>query len=275
MATAAKPEEIPVVEAIESQIQRQGIRTNKDVTELYLAHLNFTSVPELDAYRNLQVLRLNGNRLRSTSFLRSCQRLTELYLQDNKIYSIAGTMSHLTCLKVLSLHRNQLVKLEQVVKEFAFMQCLERLNLAENPLSQESDYRHYVIFQCPSLEIFDRLEVAILERREARKAYDQDQELIRDRLAFGRRAEGPPAICYPAQPPVSTPSGPKPRLGDSFFRDNLPYPNLDSAAEARRSKTSLVEFTHFDWSKIPRSAAQRLQKEKEVHPELVTVRLKI
>lgn len=275
MATTSRPEEIPAVEAIETQLKFQGIRTNKTVLELYLTQLQLRAVPLLDAYRNLQVLRLNGNCLRSTSFLRSCQRLTELYLQDNQIYSIVGTMIHLTSLKVLSLQRNQITKLEQVVKEFSFMQCLERLNLAENPITQEPDYRHYVIFHCPSVETLDLLGVTILERREARQAYDQDQELIRNRVAFGRRAEGPPTICYPTEPPVKTPNGSKPRLGDSFFRDNPPYSNLEAAAEARRSKTSLVEFTHFDWSKIPRCAEKRMQKNKEVQPELVTVRLKI
>lgn len=35
------------------------------------------------------------------------------------------------------------------------------------------------------------------ERVTARKIYDQEQEKIRETVAFGRRSEGPPTIYYP------------------------------------------------------------------------------
>ena len=37
------------------------------------------------------------------------------------------------------------------------------------------------------------------ERDAAKKIYDQEQEKIRETVAFGRRSEGPPALYYPAK----------------------------------------------------------------------------
>jgi len=43
------------------------------------------------------------------------------------------------------------------------------------------------------------IEVGKNETDLARTIYDQDQEKIRDTVAFGRRSEGPPAIYYPGE----------------------------------------------------------------------------
>ena len=37
------------------------------------------------------------------------------------------------------------------------------------------------------------------EREAAKKIYDQEQEKIRETVAFGRRSEGPPGLYYPAK----------------------------------------------------------------------------
>lgn len=39
-------------------------------------------------------------------------------------------------------------------------------------------------------------EVSKKERDTARRIYDQEQEKIRETVAFGRRSEGPPTIYY-------------------------------------------------------------------------------
>ena len=43
------------------------------------------------------------------------------------------------------------------------------------------------------------LEVLKGEREAAKKIYDQEQEKIRDTVAFGRRSHGPPALYYPTK----------------------------------------------------------------------------
>lgn len=55
-------------------------------------------------------------------------QIAELYLQDNQLTAITGTLHHLTCLQVLMLHNNQLTKLDKVVKEFKKMQVLKTLS---------------------------------------------------------------------------------------------------------------------------------------------------
>ena len=40
-------------------------------------------------------------------------------------------------------------------------------------------------------------EVLKEERDEGRALYDQENKAIADRIAFGRRSEGPPALYYP------------------------------------------------------------------------------
>ena len=37
------------------------------------------------------------------------------------------------------------------------------------------------------------------EREAAKKIYDQEQEKIRETVAFGRRSESPPALYYPTK----------------------------------------------------------------------------
>lgn len=43
---------------------------------------------------------------------------------------------------------------------------------------------------------FNSVEVSKKERDTARRIYDQEQEKIRETVAFGRRSEGPPTIFY-------------------------------------------------------------------------------
>ena len=52
----------------------------------------------------------------------------ELYLQDNMIVALNGSLRHLTCLQVLLLNGNQLLKLTDVVHELKAMQFLKTLS---------------------------------------------------------------------------------------------------------------------------------------------------
>jgi hypothetical protein len=43
------------------------------------------------------------------------------------------------------------------------------------------------------------LEVLKDEKDTAKKIYDQTQEKVREKIAFGRRSEGPPSFYYPGK----------------------------------------------------------------------------
>jgi Leucine-rich repeat (LRR) protein len=72
--------------------------------------------------------------LRRLSCLEHNERLSELYLHDNRLDSIAGALRHLTSLKVLFLHNIQLRQLASVVREFSKMQTLLNLSNEDNYL---------------------------------------------------------------------------------------------------------------------------------------------
>ena len=52
-----------------------------------------------------------------------------MYLQDNMLVELNGSLRHLTCLQVLLLNGNQLIKLTDVVHELRAMQCLKTLSM--------------------------------------------------------------------------------------------------------------------------------------------------
>ncbi|KAJ8354515.1 hypothetical protein SKAU_G00220820 [Synaphobranchus kaupii] len=106
--------------------------------------------------------------------------LTELYLHDNAITSISGALSHLTCLKILSLHNNELRRLEESVRELKRMQSLHTVN---------PQYRCYVVHYLPSVKMLDRKEVRQEERKAAFQQYSPERHRVLQSLAFGRRAE--------------------------------------------------------------------------------------
>ncbi|KAJ8298761.1 hypothetical protein KUTeg_022821 [Tegillarca granosa] len=228
-------------------MEKSGIRKDKDVEQLYLADSELTEVTDLSRFRLLKILWLNGNKLRRINCLKNNFNLAELHLHDNQLVEISGALQHLTCLKVLMLQNNQLTKLEKVVKEFLKMQTLHTL--------------------IPSVQLLDRQEVTKNEKDEARTIYDQDQEKIRDTVAFGRRSEGPPSIYYASR---SGRSSYKRDIGNSFIRDNPLYETKEDAINARRLKKSVTVFTTFDWSKLPNKEQRRQSDKPFDSPELIT-----
>ncbi|XP_065136813.1 leucine-rich repeat-containing protein 72 isoform X1 [Paramisgurnus dabryanus] len=141
----------------------------------------------------LRCVWLNNNKIRDicrTSF--NCC-LTELYLQNNDLISISGALRHLSCLCVLLLHNNQMKFLDETVEELKNMQDLHTLSLYLNPFTQYPEYRQYVLYHLPSLQLLDRKEVKLEERKEAFKMLSTERQRVLDSIAFGRRALPPPA----------------------------------------------------------------------------------
>ncbi|XP_045175128.2 leucine-rich repeat-containing protein 72-like isoform X2 [Mercenaria mercenaria] len=257
------------VQVIEAHLKDRGIKKDKDVVELYLAKQNLSECVELTRFKYLRCLWLNKNKLREITCLDNNFQLAELYLQNNQLTDIYGALQHLTSLQVLMLHNNQLTKLDKVVKEFNKMQCLRTLNLFNNPVAQEPDYRLYVIHSVPSIELLDRQEVLKGEKEASKKIYDQEQEKIRETVAFGRRSEGPPNLFYPGKEQQLTKFDTR-DLGNSFLRDSPLYASEEDASNARRLKKSVTLYTTFDWSKIPRIEERRQADTVFDSPEIIT-----
>ncbi|KAL4224483.1 Leucine-rich repeat-containing protein 72 [Mactra antiquata] len=254
---------------IEDHLATRNIKKDKDVTELYLAEKELTECTDLSRFKYLKCLWLNKNMLRQITCLENNFQLSELYLQNNQLTDVYGSLKHLTSLEVLMLHNNQITKLDLIVKEFKKMQCLKTLNLFNNPVAQEPDYRLFVIHSVPSAELLDRQEVLKSEKDNARKIYSQEREKIRETVAFGRRSEGPPNIYYPGNEQRLTKFDTR-DLGNSFLRDSPVYVSEDDAFNARRLKKSVTLYTTFDWSKLPRLEERRQTDNVFDSPEIIT-----
>jgi Leucine-rich repeat (LRR) protein len=79
-----------------------------------------------------------------------------LCLGNNRLTSLEGSFQKFKFIQTLFLNNNKLRNLDKnltILSEFSF---LKNLNLFGNPLAEEPEYRNRVIYQLPSLEIFDR-----------------------------------------------------------------------------------------------------------------------
>ncbi|XP_077979278.1 leucine-rich repeat-containing protein 72-like [Glandiceps talaboti] len=262
-------------ELIKTQMQKQGIRKDVDVTQLYLAESDLQQVSDLSRFKMLKYLWLNGNKLRRINCLKFNYRLAELYLENNQLVDISGAIQHLTSLHTIMLQRNQLTKLEETVKEFKKMQALKVLNLFSNPLAQEKEYRLYVIHHVPSVELLDRAEVLKEERDKAGQIYEQEWELLKESIAFGRRCEGPPIRGVTMSPDNNDMDYDPRRIVANNFH-SPPLPNPDDAVTTRAIKRSVMQYSVFDWSQIPKFEARRQQEPTEPQPipQVITVRFK-
>ncbi|KAM4689046.1 leucine-rich repeat-containing protein 72 [Discoglossus pictus] len=173
---------------IQQQLQKCGYKTDSEVSELYLGRKRLKEVTDLSRFRMLKYLWLNQNKLTRITCLSNNYRLTELYLNNNEIYDITGSLKHLTSLHTLFLNANELTNLQATVKELKGMINLRNLTLYHNPLAHDSDYRLYVIFQLPSVQLLDLKSVTPKEREEAFQVFNHRRTTVMQSLGFGRRA---------------------------------------------------------------------------------------
>ena len=144
----------------------------KDIIELHLGNRNIDKIGQFETFKNLEVLWLNKNKIRTVSGLGENKRIRALYLQDNRIESVSGSIPSMTSLQVLLLNGNRIKHLADTIKQLKLLTSLEQLNLCNNPCAEESNYRRFVIFHMPWLKILDRHEVKETERADAKAFYE-------------------------------------------------------------------------------------------------------
>jgi Leucine-rich repeat (LRR) protein len=124
--------------------------------EVYLGRRGIQMLVNFDHFKNLEVVWLNGNKLKTIEGLDSNFRIKELYLHDNQIKSLEGSLKNLLHLRTLALYNNELSDLDGVLKYFEGMTYLVHLELHDNPLSEEQHYKRRVVHALKRLQIFDR-----------------------------------------------------------------------------------------------------------------------
>eukprot|EP00825_Cyclidium_porcatum_P038495 TRINITY_DN4488_c0_g1_i3.p1 TRINITY_DN4488_c0_g1~~TRINITY_DN4488_c0_g1_i3.p1 ORF type:complete len:413 (+),score=95.67 TRINITY_DN4488_c0_g1_i3:169-1407(+) len=148
------------------------IKNNKcarETTEIHLANRNIQKLQKFEDFPNLEVLWLNDNKIEKLEGLDRNFRIKHLYLQNNKLKSVEGSFTILNHLETLSLYNNELRDLDKNIKQLQQYPSLKQLDLFENPLHEEPNYRLRVIYALPQLQILDRHLITLQEKKQADK----------------------------------------------------------------------------------------------------------
>ncbi|XP_027540679.1 leucine-rich repeat-containing protein 72 isoform X4 [Neopelma chrysocephalum] len=262
--------------AVENQLKICGFKSNGDVIGLYLARQGLRSIPSLSQFNRLKYLWLNNNKIQDLNFLIKNYCLTELYLNNNELTDISGALKHLCSLQILFLHNNELKNLGKTVKELKGMISLHTLNLFQNPLAYDPDYRLYVIYILPSVQLLDRKLVTQRERESAFHLYNPERSLLVQSIAFGKRVKTPLGTpvgsrrCIHPPRRLIMPSGCE--FGDNT--NKVPFENPEDAVLVRAMTRSLTEFSSVDWNKVATCQERRLQNKAEEPLEKLTVQFR-
>ncbi|XP_059828636.1 leucine-rich repeat-containing protein 72 isoform X6 [Hypanus sabinus] len=225
-ATASK-HKMAAAEVLGNQLKLYKIRKNSDVIELYLAKKRLTEVPDLSRFKQLKYLWLNHNKIKKISSLTMNYCLKELYLQNNLLTDVT--------------------------------------DLFNNPLTQDQDYRLYVIYHLPSVQLLDRKYILQRERDVAFSFCNQDRMRIRQSLAFGQRihtqlhkqtAPKKNNYTYPGSMiPVPHQKGILKKM-----KKKISETSKEEAVERVR-KISEMKFSTFNWNKLPNAQQKHLGDE--------------
>jgi hypothetical protein len=165
-------------------------KNRKYATECTEAHLSGKGAVELSEnfrhFVSLEVVWFNGNRLSRLNNLEYNFRIREVYVQDNRLVSLAG-IQRLKFLRVLMASNNQLRNLDKQLTLFERFAFLKKLDLFDNPVAEEPDYRLRLIYQVPQVDILDRRSVKGPERLKADEVVPNLDKVSAPQPEKGRR----------------------------------------------------------------------------------------
>ncbi|XP_078284976.1 leucine-rich repeat-containing protein 72 isoform X2 [Rhinoraja longicauda] len=273
MAATAVSERKKFKQIIENELKHYKIKRKTDVIELYLAEEGLTEVPDLSRFKQLQYLWLNHNKIKRINSLKMNWCLKELYLQNNLILDLTGSLKHLTSLQILLLHNNRLTQVEKTVTELKKMTWLHTLNVFNNPLTQDKYYRLYVIYHLPSVQLLDRQYVHQKEREAALDFCNQDRMRVRQSLAFGQRIQTHllkqkvPKRSEIAYPSILRKSK---KITVNVSSSSSERDISKDEVVQRVKRKSIMEYSTFDWNKVPNAQQKRLGAELTEPSQIIT-----
>lgn len=144
--------------------------TNKATTdrELRMRALKINAIENLGATLNqFDCFDLSDNNIRKLENLPLLPRLKCLLLNNNRISKIAKDLDEsVPNLERLILTNNYIQELGDI-DVLSSLKNLKVLSLINNPVTKKSHYRHYLIYQIPSLKLLDFSKVKRKEREES------------------------------------------------------------------------------------------------------------
>lgn len=148
-------------------LPKKGAKYARECEEVYLANSGGNTLSEhFHLFESLEVVWLNGNRLSRLDNLESCFRIKQMYLQNNRIVSLSPLRSF-KFVNTLLASNNQIRNLEKQLEILTRLSFLKKLDLFDNPVAEEPDYRLRMIYHVPQVELLDRQGVTLAQRERA------------------------------------------------------------------------------------------------------------
>ncbi|XP_024861402.1 leucine-rich repeat and guanylate kinase domain-containing protein isoform X2 [Kryptolebias marmoratus] len=172
------------------------------LTHLSVAHNKITKISGLDSLP-LTHLCLKGNQIETTEGLENVKNLQILDLSLNRITSLSG-LQNLHLLGSINLEKNQITEIQEL-RYIHNLLLLEDLNLQENPVQEEPEYRLAVIFGVQHLTVLDQVKVSAEEKVTSVNMYDPPLDLVaaRDHMTQLVYQLMQPQVLYDSTPPSS------------------------------------------------------------------------
>lgn len=130
-------------------LQKSKVDDIRRVKKLNVCSAQLTDIGVLRHAINLEVFSMSLNELTELGALSNCHHLREVYLRRNRIRDI-----------------NQ-------VLHFTRLPYLEVLNLSDNPICRDPNYRKFVLAAIPSLELLDDVKITHEERQAAVRVFPE------------------------------------------------------------------------------------------------------
>ncbi|XP_078798406.1 leucine-rich repeat and guanylate kinase domain-containing protein isoform X5 [Oryzias latipes] len=152
-----------------------GLEQCYRLTHLSLAHNKISRISGLDGLP-LTYLCLRGNQLQKIDGLENVKSLQVLDLSLNRVTCLTGLQS-LQLLCSINLEKNQISEIDEC-KHIHNLLLLRDLNLLENPLQEQPNYRLAVIFLLQHLTMLDQEVVTAEEKVTSANKYDPPMDLV-------------------------------------------------------------------------------------------------
>lgn len=147
-------------------LQKSKVDDIRRIQKLNICAAQLQDIGVLRQATNLEVLSMSLNEVSELGAISNCRRLTELYLRKNYIRDI-----------------NQVLHLSR-------LPYLEVLNLSDNPISRDPNYRRFVIAAIPPLERLDDRDITDEERDDALRVFPQLLNFAPPPSKYAQAAEG-------------------------------------------------------------------------------------
>jgi Leucine-rich repeat (LRR) protein len=90
----------------------KNMKQAKETVEVHLGGRGIEILEQFEAFKNLEVLWLNNNKLSEIKGLDANFRIKELYVHDNRLKTLKGSISKMGHLQTLSVYNNELSDLD-------------------------------------------------------------------------------------------------------------------------------------------------------------------